>query len=132
MNGNTLHTFSLTEHIGPAPRDQLRTLAGQIVGRVFYGQVLQGLRASRISGPYGHGGRGEEVFQTMLDGVLAERMGSTGGGTFAAALERAYGRQADAITVTRPTPDALSQTGAATPDSQATGKTGPSQPSEDR
>jgi hypothetical protein len=56
--------------------DRLRETTGQIVGSIFFGTLLKTLRDSKLQGPFGHGGRGEEVFEAQLHGVLAERMGT--------------------------------------------------------
>lgn len=53
----------------------LRRAIDQLVGNVFYGAMLRSLRASSMKGEYGHGGRGEEVFQAQLDQIIAERAG---------------------------------------------------------
>jgi len=52
----------------------LRESIGKVVGSIFYGELLRMSRASE-KGPYGHGGRGEEVFLGQLHGLLAERLG---------------------------------------------------------
>lgn len=54
---------------------ELRKAVDELVGTVFFGEVFQAVRASRLKGPYGHGGRGEEVFAAQLHDVLAKRMG---------------------------------------------------------
>ena len=59
---------------------RLRQSTGQVVGSVFYGTLLQAMRGSRIQGPYGHGGRGEEIFAAQLDALLARRMGEASRG----------------------------------------------------
>jgi hypothetical protein len=46
---------------------------------VFYGTLLKMQRESRLQGPYGHGGRGEEVFRGQLDQFLAEEAGRSRG-----------------------------------------------------
>ncbi len=56
---------------------RLREAAGQVAGAVFFGTLLKTMRDSTLKGPYGHGGRGEEIFTAQLHGILAERMGST-------------------------------------------------------
>ena len=56
--------------------DRLRETTGQIVGSIFFGTLLKTMRDSKLEGPFGHGGRGEEVFEAQLHGVLAERMGT--------------------------------------------------------
>lgn len=67
---------------------QLEDTAGQIVGSVFFGTLLQSMRQSRLQGPYGHGGRGEEIFAGQLDGILAERLGVAMNGGIKEALIR--------------------------------------------
>lgn len=60
----------------PTPRQQaLRQAVDELVGSVFFGEIFRALRNSRLQGPYGHGGRGEEIFSAQLHGILAERMG---------------------------------------------------------
>lgn len=59
----------------PPEHPELRQAVDQLVGSVFYGAMLRSLRASTMKGPYGHGGRGEEVFQAQLDQIIAERAG---------------------------------------------------------
>jgi Rod binding domain-containing protein len=58
---------------------KLREAVDQVVGSVFYGTLLRTMRSSQLKGPYGHGGRGEEVFGAQLDQVLAERAGRARG-----------------------------------------------------
>ena len=59
----------------PPEQPELRQAVDQLVGNVFYGAMLRSLRASTVKGEYGHGGRGEEVFQAQLDQIIAERAG---------------------------------------------------------
>jgi Rod binding domain-containing protein len=47
----------------------------ELVGQTFYGTLLKTMRSSSLKASYGHGGRGEEVFQGQLDMLLAQRMG---------------------------------------------------------
>jgi Rod binding domain-containing protein len=56
---------------------RLREATGTVVGSVFFGTLLQQMRESKLKGPYGHGGRGEEIFASQLHGLLAERAGNT-------------------------------------------------------
>jgi hypothetical protein len=53
----------------------LRKQVDEFVGITFYGTMMKAMRNSTIKGKYGHGGRGEEVFQSQLDFELASRMG---------------------------------------------------------
>lgn len=54
---------------------RLRRAAAQVTGSLFYGTLLRSMRESEMKGPYGHGGRGEEIFAEQLHGILAERLG---------------------------------------------------------
>ena len=54
---------------------RLRETTGRVIGSVFFGTLLKTMRESKLQGPYGHGGRGEQVFAAQLHGLLAERMG---------------------------------------------------------
>lgn len=75
-------TVALVNQAGKQPdrtsRDlaSLRRVTGQVVGSVFFGTLLKTMRQSVLRGPYGHGGRGEDVFAAQLDAVLAERAGT--------------------------------------------------------
>ncbi len=60
---------------GKRDLDRLRDAVGGVVGSVFYGTMLKTMRESELKGPYGHGGRGEEVFAAQLHGIIAEDMG---------------------------------------------------------
>lgn len=54
---------------------QLRTTVDEMVGVTFFGQMLKAAHNSKLKGKYGHGGRGEEVFQGQMDLELARSMG---------------------------------------------------------
>jgi hypothetical protein len=54
---------------------ELRTATNQVIGSVLLGPMLQSARNTSLKGDYGHGGRGEEVFQAQLDQILLERSG---------------------------------------------------------
>ena len=74
--------------------EQLRDSVSRAVGSVFYGTLLKAMRESRLTGSYGHGGRGEEVFASQLHGILAERAGTvTRTGLAKALLHRLEGQQ---------------------------------------
>ncbi len=57
--------------------DRLREVTGRVAGSVFFGTLLKSMRDSTLKGPYGHGGRGEDVFAAQLHGIIAERMGAS-------------------------------------------------------
>lgn len=60
----------------PQKRDELlRQRVDELVGLTFYGTLLKTMRNSPLKGPYGHGGRGEEVFRGQLDLLLAQQAG---------------------------------------------------------
>jgi Rod binding domain-containing protein len=72
---------------------ELRDVADRVVGSVFYNTLLQQMRSSTLKGEYGHGGRGEEVFQAQLDQVLADRSGQATSTSLSDAIVRRYERQ---------------------------------------
>lgn len=92
----------VTENISAAggqagPRlKALRDVAGQVVGSVFYGQLLRNLRDSSLKGQYGHGGRGEEVFQAQMDQFLAEEAGQARGFDLAEAIYQRFANRVSA------------------------------------
>lgn len=90
-----------TEPAVKADLVRLRRLTGRIVGSVFYGTLLRTMRESKLKGPYGHGGRGEEVFSAQLHGMLAERLGAAGHNTLADALYDRLERQQAGIVRTQ-------------------------------
>ncbi len=68
----------VTQVPGIVDRDlgRLRETTGKVLGSVFFGTLLKTMRESGLKGPYGHGGRGEDVFAAQLHDLLAERMGT--------------------------------------------------------
>ena len=58
-----------------ADAKQIREHVGEFVGSVFYGTLMRQMEDSTLKGKYGHGGRGEEIFQGQLNMELAKRMG---------------------------------------------------------
>ena len=56
---------------------RLREVTGKVVGLTFFGTLLKSMRESNLSGAYGHGGRGEQVFAAQLHGMYAERLGES-------------------------------------------------------
>lgn len=73
----TAHTTASTDPMRGqrAALKELRTATNKVIGSVFLGPMLQSARKTSLKGDYGHGGRGEEVFQAQLDQVLLERTG---------------------------------------------------------
>lgn len=53
----------------------LRQAVDEMVGVTFFAPMLKMAHNSAIKGKYGHGGRGEEIFQGQLDLELAKRAG---------------------------------------------------------
>ncbi len=54
---------------------ELREAINEVIGSVFFAPMLRTMRSSSIKGSFGHGGRGEEIFQGQLDQMLSERAG---------------------------------------------------------
>ena len=74
---------------------KLRAVADELVGTVFYGTLLRQMRASSLKGAYGHGGRGEEIFQAQLDQVFAQEAGRSRSTTLTDAIVKRLERQAE-------------------------------------
>lgn len=72
---------------------RLRQAADELVGSVFYGTMLRQLRSSSLQGPYGHGGKGERVFQAQLDQIIAQRAGRRESTSLTDAVVRRYETQ---------------------------------------
>jgi len=90
INAGTMHS----------PRDRalgrLRETVDQVLGSVFYGPLLRGVRSSSLKGSVGHGGRGEDIFQAQLDQIFAERAGQAGSGGLGDTLYDRFARAAAA------------------------------------
>jgi Rod binding domain-containing protein len=84
-----------------AARAKLRAAADEIVGQTFYGTLLRQMRASTLKGKYGHGGRGEEVFQAQLDQILAGAAARGRGAGISEAIVDRFERRAAAIEARR-------------------------------
>jgi Rod binding domain-containing protein len=82
-------------------RTQLREAAKKLIGEVFYGTLLKQYRSTGRKGTYGHGGRGEEVFQGQLDQVFAERAGAAVKGGLTDAIVQRFERRAAALAAYR-------------------------------
>lgn len=80
---------------------QLKQMAGEVVGSTFFGTLLKMVRESELKGPYGHGGRGEEVFKAQLHGLYAERLGGAMETSLSDALYRSLERQQRAMARSR-------------------------------
>jgi hypothetical protein len=85
----------VTQPPGEVQRElqRLRDVTGRVAGSVFFGTMLRTMRESGLKGPYGHGGRGEEVFAAQLHEILAERIGGSMRGGFDEVLYRTLERQ---------------------------------------
>lgn len=53
----------------------LRQTVNEVVGVTFFEPMLRAAHNSALKGKYGHGGRGEEIFQGQMDAHLAREMG---------------------------------------------------------
>ncbi|MHC4063068.1 MAG: hypothetical protein ACYSUQ_07270 [Planctomycetota bacterium] len=76
---------------------RLGDAADRVVGATFYGTLLRTLRSSSLRGEYGHGGRGEEVFQAQLDQIFAEQAGRARNFDLSKVIARTYRAQQEAI-----------------------------------
>jgi hypothetical protein len=72
---------------------RLRDAAKRAAGLVFFEPMLKAMHESKLKGPFGHGGRGEDVFAGQLRAVLAERMGTRGADGLGDVLYRRFERQ---------------------------------------
>lgn len=63
------------KNAGPQDTDKLREVTADVYGSVFFGTLLKAMRDSEMKGPYGHGGRGEEIFSAQLHDLLAKSLG---------------------------------------------------------
>jgi Rod binding domain-containing protein len=86
-----------TDAVRTAADDRLRDAADRLVGTVFYGTLLRQMRDSKLKGKYGHGGRGEEIFQAQLDQRFAEQAGQASSNALADAIYREFRTQAQAV-----------------------------------
>jgi hypothetical protein len=59
---------------------ELRRSAEKFVGQTFFSPIFKQMRQSPFKSELFTGGRGGEVFQSMLDGMFAERMGAGAAG----------------------------------------------------
>jgi hypothetical protein len=59
---------------GDPSHARLREVFDDFVGQTFYGQMLASLRNTVQEPAYFHGGQAEEIFQSQLDRVLAEKL----------------------------------------------------------
>lgn len=59
--------------------DALRKQAEKFVSQTFFQPMFKMMRSSPFKSEMFNGGQGGEAFQSMLDGVLAERMGRGAG-----------------------------------------------------
>lgn len=76
VSPNRLNPSAATRAARPTtPRQrQLKEAVDEAVGSIFFGEVFKRMRESKLKGPYGHGGRGEEIFSAQLHETLAKRM----------------------------------------------------------
>lgn len=88
------HASSTSPRAGSAEQ-KLRRAANELVGSVFYGTLLRRMRSSVLTGPYGHGGNAEKMFQGQLDQIFAERAGAARSTRLTDAIIDRYGKKAN-------------------------------------
>jgi len=101
MDVGSVNAMSSTPKAVGRDLERLRETSGKVVGSFFFGTLLKSMRESKLKGPFGHGGRGEEVFTGQLHGLLAERMGESLRHGPQEALFRGLSRQQGLITQRR-------------------------------
>ena len=94
MQTVTPPTSTNSDPVKPAASLKLKQAADEIVGSIFYGTMLRQIRSSAFKGKYGHGGRGEEVFQAQLDQIFAKEMGRSKNANISEAIVDRYERNA--------------------------------------
>lgn len=67
----------------PTDDGELKQVFSQFVGQTFFSQVLGAMRKTVGKPAYFHGGRAEEIFQTQLDQVVAEKLSDASSASFA-------------------------------------------------
>lgn len=71
---------------------QLRKTVNEVVGVTFFAPVLKSAHNSVLKGKYGHGGRGEDIFQGQMDLELARSMGGSVGNNLTEAMFKSFAR----------------------------------------
>lgn len=69
---------AITDQVMADPRQRkamLKQVVNEFVGTTFFEPMLKAAHNSKLKGKYGHGGRGEDIFQGQLDAELARSMG---------------------------------------------------------
>lgn len=101
MDARSVNIVSSASRAVERDLQRLRETSGKVVGSFFFGTLLKTMRESTLKGPFGHGGRGEEVFAGQLHGLLAERMGEAMNQGPQEALYRSLARQQGLLTKRR-------------------------------
>lgn len=70
-----------------------RERVGELVGSIFYGQLLRQMNQSSLRSDLFHGGRGEEAFQGQLVQHLGERIGRSKNEPVSNAIHRSMQRR---------------------------------------
>jgi Rod binding domain-containing protein len=98
----SLHSPARVDMASPLPTPpkreddtELRQSFQMFVGEALFGQMLKSMRKTLGKPAYFHGGRGEEVFQSQLDQVLAEKLSE-------ASSDRLTGPMYELFTLPRP------------------------------
>jgi hypothetical protein len=86
-------TSTMATGSGSEQNAKLRQMVDEVVGLTFFAPMLKTAHNSVLKGKYGHGGRGEEVFQSQLDIEFARNVGRGVRTDLAGALYRKLTRQ---------------------------------------
>lgn len=79
LSSLTTLTSQAQSGAGAIDNDKLREAFSKSVGEVFYTQMLKSLRQTAGKPAYLHGGEAEDMFESQLDQVLAEKMAARNG-----------------------------------------------------
>jgi Rod binding domain-containing protein len=77
--------------------DALRQQAQKFVAQAFYTPMFKAMRASPFKSEVFSGGQGGQAFQTMFDGILAQRMTRGAGGPLVDAMVRSLDPETDQL-----------------------------------
>ncbi len=85
----------------------LHKRVGELVGSVFYTNLMKEMQKTTFETPLMHGGRGEEVFKEQMNSEIGKRIGTTVNNPATERLYQAMKRLAHATPAAKPTLEAV-------------------------